>query len=61
LFAAKVGLFLQHMIDGANVDKVGRRDLMLILAAEMSHPEIDGFFKRKFGGVVKAVAGARIA
>ena len=40
-------LFLQHMIDGANIDNVGRRDLMLILAAEMSHPDINGLFERK--------------
>src|SRR5712672_2060733 len=33
LLAADVGLFLQHMIDGPNVDDVGRCDLVLILAA----------------------------
>jgi hypothetical protein len=43
-----MGFFLQHMIDGASVDDVGRRDLVLILAAEMSHPDINGFFERKF-------------
>src|SRR5258708_19080892 len=35
------------MIDGANVDHIGRRDLMLVLAAEMSHPNIDGLLKAK--------------
>jgi len=34
LLAADVGLFLQHMIDDANVDHISRRDLLLILAAE---------------------------
>ena len=48
LLAADVRLFFQHMIDGANVDNVGRRDLMLILADKMSQPDIDGFFKCKF-------------
>jgi hypothetical protein len=37
------------MIDGANVDHVCRRDLMLILAAEMSHPDIDGLLMGKAG------------
>jgi hypothetical protein len=49
LLAAEVALFFQHMIDGAYVDYVGCRDLVLILAAEMSHPNIDGFFDRKLG------------
>jgi hypothetical protein len=40
-------LFLQHMIDGANVDNVGRRDLVLILTAKMSHPDIDGLLEGK--------------
>jgi hypothetical protein len=60
LFAAKVGLFLQHMIDGANVDNVGRRDLMLILAAEMSHPDIDGLLEGKLRQDIETpIAGAR--
>ena len=37
-------LFFQYVIDGASVDNVGRRDLVLILAAEMAHPNIDGLF-----------------
>ena len=47
LFAAEMRLFLQHMIDGANVDNVGCRDLVLILTAEMSHPDIDGLLEGK--------------
>jgi hypothetical protein len=35
------------MIDGANVDYVGRRDLMLILAAEMAHPDVDRLLEGK--------------
>jgi hypothetical protein len=33
------------MIDGANINDVGSRDLVLILIAEMSHPDIDGLFE----------------
>jgi hypothetical protein len=40
--------FFQHMIYGAHVYDVGRRNLMLILAAEMAQPDIDGFVKGKF-------------
>jgi hypothetical protein len=35
------------MIDGANVDDVSRRNLVLILTAKMSHPDIDGLLNRK--------------
>jgi hypothetical protein len=45
--AADVGLFLQDIIDGPNVNNVGRRDLVLILAAEMSHPDIDRLLEGK--------------
>jgi hypothetical protein len=42
-----MGLFLQHMIDGANVDHIRRRDLVLILAAEMAHPDINSLLETK--------------
>jgi hypothetical protein len=35
------------MIDGASVNHIGRRNLVLVLAAEMSHPDIDGLLKGK--------------
>jgi hypothetical protein len=47
LLAADVRLFFQNMIDGANVDYVSRRNLMLILAAEMSQPDIDSLLEGK--------------
>jgi hypothetical protein len=47
LFAADVGLFLQDMIDGANVDDVGRRNLVLILAAKVAHPDINSLLEGK--------------
>jgi hypothetical protein len=46
LLAADVGLFLQNMIDGANINDVCRRDLVLILAAEMAHPNINSLLPR---------------
>jgi len=55
--AADVGLFLQDMIDGANVDDVGRRDLVLILAAKMVHPDINSLLEGKLRNAQKGLLG----
>jgi hypothetical protein len=41
------------MIDGANVNDVGRRDLVLILAAEMAHPDINSLLEGKLRNTQK--------
>jgi hypothetical protein len=55
LLAADVGLFLQDMIDGANVDDVGRPDLVLILAAKMAHPDINSLLEGKLRNAQKGL------
>jgi len=47
--AADVGLLIQHMIDGAHVDDVGRRDLVLKLPGQMTQPDINSFFEGELG------------
>ena len=55
LLAADVGLFLQDMIDGANVDDIGRRDLVLILAAKMAQPDVNSLLEGKLRNVQKGL------
>jgi hypothetical protein len=47
LLAAEMRLFFQHMIYGTHVYYVRRRNLVLILTAKMSHPDIDGLLEGK--------------
>jgi hypothetical protein len=35
------------MVDGTNVDDVGRRNLVLILAAKVAHPDIKSLLEGK--------------
>jgi hypothetical protein len=41
------------MIDGASVDDVGRRDLVLILAAKMAHPDVNSLLEGKLRNAQK--------
>ena len=51
LLAAEMSLLFQHMIYGAHVYHVGRRDLVLILAAKMAHPDINSLLEGKLRNV----------
>jgi len=47
--AADVGDFLEHVINRAHIDHIGRCDLMLKLAGPSTQPNINSFFKRELG------------
>ena len=43
------------MIDGASVDDVGRRDLVLILATKMAHPDVNSLLEGKLCNAQKGL------